>query len=213
MTFMEEVALDAKPIWEKCLQVDFIKEMGNGTLSKEKFLNYIIQDSLYLRDYIKAHAMAVFKSRTLKEMKAFYSVLSYVNDSENATRLKYLSDNGLIDDDIENFEKNSACKAYADFLLDYAVNYDIPEIVMAFMPCMLGYYEVFQLIIEKYPEVMSSHYKDFVGDYTSAEYKKSCDDWIGFANDICESLDDERKNKLKKIYMRSSVYELEFWEM
>lgn len=213
MTFIEEIALGAKPIWEQCLQTDFIKEMGNGTLSREKFLNYIIQDSLYLRDYIKAHAMAIFRSRTLKEMKAFYSILGYVNDSENATRLKYLKDNNLTDDDIENFEKNAACKAYMDFLIYYAVNEEIPEILMAFMPCMLGYYEVFQLVLRKYPQIVNTYYKEFVSDYTSVEYKKSCDKWIEFGNDFCENLDGERKNKLKDIYMKSSVHELAFWQM
>lgn len=210
---MEETALSAKPIWEQCLQLNFIKEMGNGTLSNKKFLDYIIQDSLYLRDYIKAHAMAIYKSRTLKEMQTFYSVLGYVNDSENATRLKYLKDNNLTDDDIEGFEKSPACKAYSDYLLDYAVNYDIPEILMAFMPCMLGYYEVFEFILKKYPNITNSYYKDFVSDYTSAEYKKSCDDWISFVNEICEPLDEERKNKLKDIYIESSLHELDFWKM
>ncbi|MFI3238617.1 MAG: TenA family transcriptional regulator [Lachnospiraceae bacterium] len=210
---MEEIALDTQPIWEQCLQVGFIKEMCNDTLSQEKFLNYIIQDSLYLRDYIRVHAMAVFKSRTLKEMKVFASVLGYVNDSENATRLKYLSDNNLTDDDIENFEKNHVCKAYTDFLFDYAVNQDIPEILMAFIPCMIGYYEVFRLVLKQYPQIMTSYYKEFVCDYTTNEYKKSCDEWIAFANVICESLDDERKNNLKKIYTQSSMYELEFWKM
>ena len=210
---MEETALSAKPIWEQCLQLDFIKEMGNGTLSNKKFLDYIIQDSLYLRDYIKAHAMAIYKSRTLKEMQMFYSVLSYVNASENATRLQYLKDNNLTDDDIEGFEKNSVCKACSDYLFDYAVNYDIPEILMAFMPCMLGYYEVFQLILKKYPNITNSYYKDFVFDYTSAEYKKSCDEWIAFANAICEPLDEKRKNKLKDIYIESSLHELDFWKI
>lgn len=37
MTFMEETALSAKPIWEQCLQLEFIKEMGNGTLSQKNF--------------------------------------------------------------------------------------------------------------------------------------------------------------------------------
>ena len=35
--------------------------MGEGTLDRQAFLDYIVQDSLYLRDYLKAYAMALFK--------------------------------------------------------------------------------------------------------------------------------------------------------
>ena len=213
MTFMEEVAVTADNIWKECSEVEFLTEMVNGTLSKQRFLDYMIQNSLYLRDYIKAHAMALYKSRSLKEMKAFYSVLAYVNDSENATRLKYLMDYNLTDEDIDSFEKHPACENYTKYLIDYSVNEDIPEILMAFMPCMLGYYEVFKIIIDQYPQVTNSYYKDFIADYTSDEYKKSCDYWIKFTNEICEPLEEKRKEKLKSIYIESSMHELAFWQM
>ena len=35
-------------------------------------------------------------------MQVFYSVLGFVNASENATRLQYLADFGLTDDDVED---------------------------------------------------------------------------------------------------------------
>lgn len=213
MTFMDEIQLIVKPIWKKCLDVDFLKEMGKGTLSEDRFLNYIIQDSLYLRDYIRAHAMAMFKSRTLKEMQAFYSVLGYVNDIENSTRLKYLTDVNLTDDDIEKFEKNEACKKYTDFLIMVSVEEDIPEILIAFIPCLLGYHEVFTLLLERYPQVMDSYFNELVYDYTSLDYKKKCEEWIVFVNEICEPLDENRKKKLKEIYIQSSKYELDFWKL
>ena len=114
--------------------------MGENTLDRGEFLDYIVQDSIYLRDYLKAFAMGIVKSRTLKEMQVFYSVLGYVNDSENATRLKYLADGGLTDAMVDAMEKRQSCAAYTRFLLDTAQNEDIPEILMAVMPCMLGYY-------------------------------------------------------------------------
>ena len=79
--------------------------MGEGTLDRQAFLDYIVQDSLYLRDYLKAYAMALFKSQTLRQMQVFYSVLGYVNDGENATRLRYLSEAGLTDDDVDTMEQ------------------------------------------------------------------------------------------------------------
>lgn len=213
MKFIEEVTETTKDIWGKCVEGQFLTELGNGTLSREKFMDYIIQDSIYLRDYVKAYAMALFKSRTLKEMKAFYSVLGYVNDSENVTRLEYLADYDMTDEDIEHIEKMPACKEYTDFLMYYAVQEDVPEILMALMPCMFGYYDVFQLLKKKYPQVVNSYYGKLVEDYTSIEYKESCDYWMEFVNELCENLDSKRKKKLREIYMESSKQELYFWEM
>lgn len=213
MTFMEEVASGADEIWQQCAKVSFLTEMGEGTLSPQRFLNYIVQDSIYLRDYLRVHAMALFKSRTLKEMKMFYSELSFVNDSENATRLKYLNDNDMTDDDVEGMVKLPACKAYTDFLLECAVNKDIPEILMALIPCMVGYYEVFRIIRRKYPQVMNSYFGNLVEDYTSDGYRESCQRWMKFTDDICRDLDEKRKEELKSIYLKSSMLELRFWKM
>lgn len=213
MNFMQEVALSAKNIWEQSANESFLTEMGNGTLNRKQFLDYIVQDSIYLRDYLKAYAMAMFKCRTLKEMQVFYSVLGFVNDSENATRLKYLEDNNMTDDDVENVQKKPECAAYTKFLIDAAVNYDVPEILMAVMPCMFGYYDVFMLVRQKYPQVIDSYFGGLVADYTSKEYAECCDYWMDFTNDICKDLSDERKKKLKEVYLQASMHELYFWQM
>lgn len=46
-----------------------VKELGEGTLDKNKFKRYLIQDYLYLKEYAKIYAMAVVKSQSIKEMK------------------------------------------------------------------------------------------------------------------------------------------------
>lgn len=213
MTFMDQVIADSMPLWERAANESFLEQMGTDTLDRRQFLDYIIQDSIYLRDYLKAFAMAIFKSRTLKEMQVFYSVLGYVNDSENATRLQYLADAGLTDADVEGMEKQPACAAYTKFLLDTAVQEDVPEILMTVMPCMLGYYHVFKVLLERHPAVLETYYAPLVQDYTSAYYQDSCDTWTALCNEVCEGLDGERKKKLNGLFQTASKHELYFWEM
>ena len=149
MSFMEEVIAGSKSLWDAAANSEFIEQMGKGTLDKAKFLDYRVQDSLYLRDYARAYAMAMFKSHTLQEIQVFYSVLGFVNEHENATRLRYLSDAGLTDADVENIPKKPACAAYTGFLIKTAQEEEIPEIPMAVMPCMLGYYDVFERLVQR----------------------------------------------------------------
>ena len=39
------------PVWEQCLQTEFLQKMENGTLSEDCFKSYLVEDSLYLREY------------------------------------------------------------------------------------------------------------------------------------------------------------------
>ena len=54
MTFFEEAVAAAMPLWRAAADEDFLTGMGEGTLDRQAFLYYIVQDSLYLRDYLKA---------------------------------------------------------------------------------------------------------------------------------------------------------------
>lgn len=209
-----DIALEkTKGIWEDCIKTNFLQDMMTGNLMKEKFLNYIIQDSIYLRDYLKAYAMAIFKSRTLKEMQIFYSVLGFVNDSENATRLKFLEDNGMTDSDVEKIEKLPECSAYTKFLIDTAINEEIPEILMAVMPCMIGYYIVFDKVKSLAPHLLNGYYGGLISDYSSVMYRENCRIWTEFINEQCTNLGEERNDKLIKIFIEASNHELEFWKM
>ena len=201
------------PLWRAAADEDFLTGMGEGTLDRQAFLDYIVQDSLYLRDYLKAYAMALFKSQTLRQMQVFYSVLGYVNDGENATRLRYLSEAGLTDDDVDTMEKKPACAAYTDFLLRVAREEDVPEIVMAVMPCMVGYRFVFEELLRRCPAVLEGPYAPLVRDYTAPEYAAACAEWTDFTTALCAHLPAERRAHLIDLFVQASAHELYFWQM
>ena len=209
MTFFEEAVAAAMPLWRAAADEDFLTGMGEGTLDRQAFLDYIVQDSLYLRDYLKAYAMALFKSQTLRQMQVFYSVLGYVNDGENATRLRYLSEAGLTDDDVDTMEKKPACAAYTDFLLRVAREEDVPEIVMAVMPCMVGYRFVFEELLRRCPAVLEGPYAPLVRDYTAPEYAAACAEWTDFTNALCAHLPAERRAHLIDLFVQ--CHNLSFW--
>jgi len=48
-----------------------VQRIGDGTLPKESFLHYIIQDYFFLQNYARAHAMGAYKSKLLAQSKEF----------------------------------------------------------------------------------------------------------------------------------------------
>lgn len=67
MSFVDECIQDSLPIWEQCLDSEFLKKLENGTLEEACFAGYIVDDSLYLREYAKVFAWGMTKAETMED--------------------------------------------------------------------------------------------------------------------------------------------------
>ena len=188
--------------------------MGEGTLDHDKFVEYMIQDSIYLRDYLKIFAYAVAKAPNWADMQLFNGMLAYCDDGENKTRLDILASVGLTDADIDKTPMKRQCRDYCDFLKKWGQEGTQAEIIMAMLPCMWGYRYVFEQLVAKHPEAMD--HPDFgpvIADYVNAGYAWYCDYWYDIGSEKCADFTDEEKAHLKAIYREASQHELWFWEM
>ena len=52
-TFVQQLVQESLPVWEKCLHSEFLERLADGTLDEACFKGYIVEDSLYLREYVK----------------------------------------------------------------------------------------------------------------------------------------------------------------
>ena len=60
MDFVNLCIKDSMPIWQQCLETPFLRKMAGGTLDEACFRDYIVDDSLYLRQYAKVFAWGIF---------------------------------------------------------------------------------------------------------------------------------------------------------
>ena len=51
-----------------------------GTLDEACFKGYIVEDSLYLREYAKVFAWGMTKARTMETLRNYYSLLGFVQE-------------------------------------------------------------------------------------------------------------------------------------
>ena len=75
MAFMKDILTRNIPIWEECAATPFVQEVQTGKLPLEKFKRYMIQDSIYLKNYARIYGKAIFHADTLREIQLFNSVL------------------------------------------------------------------------------------------------------------------------------------------
>ena len=171
-----------------------------------------IQDSIYLKHYARVYGKAIYHATALRDIQLYYSVLNFVTDTESAVRLKYLSQFGMTDDDMEWIAPLPENQHYIDFLLQIAERGNECEMIMAILPCMLSYSYIFRKLSAQ-PGSKESRYWDFIQDYADDLYAESCRELCNFADRKCGELNKLEKEKLSRIFEKASLLELDFWNM
>lgn len=213
MGFVKECVADSLSIWKRCLDSAFLRQLEAGNLCEECFKGYIVDDSLYLREYAKVFAWGMIKAKIMDDVRQCYSLLSFVNEGEGATRLYYLNRYGLKDVEIQFLPQRPENKTYTDYMIDAAQNGGMEECMMACLPCMLSYAWIFQCLFERSPSVKDTPYWPMVRDYVDTEYEKTCRQWVEYTDRLCGQLSPARKRKCMEIFRACSIHELHFWEM
>ena len=104
MSFMEDILEQNKPVWDKCIATLFVQDMKDGKLPIEDFKEYMVQDSIYLKNYARLYGKMIWHSRALRDIQVYYGALNFVTEMESAVRLGYLKRFEMTDSDIEDLE-------------------------------------------------------------------------------------------------------------
>ena len=213
-TFVQQLVQESLPVWEKCLHSEFLTHLADGTLDEACFKGYIVEDSLYLREYAKVFAWGMTKAKDMQTIRTYYSLLSFVNESEDAARLHYLKHFGLTDEGIQSLPLRPENRAYVDSMIEAAKNGEgAAECMMACLPCMLSYGWLFQKLLQHSPAVKDTYYGPLVLDYAGPGYDAACRAWAERAEAACTGLSPERAARCRAIFRACSEHELHFWEM
>ncbi|EGT3615436.1 thiaminase II [Clostridium perfringens] len=214
MRFTEKLLKEVMPIWDKYLEHPFIKEIGEGTLDKNKFKEYLVQDYLYLKEYAKIFCIGVVKARTMEEMRFFYSSIKGTMEDETAVHIEYLKDFGISEIEAEKREYKGTTISYTSYMQAIALKGDLDEIAIATLPCTWSYSYIGRYIAEKYADKLEKNFfKPWIEEYASDGFAEFTDRWLEYVDKTCSDLSEEKQNRLIEIFKRASLYELDFWNM
>ena len=212
MKFTDELFNEVREIWEGYLTHPFVKELGEGTLDHNKFKNYLIQDYLYLKEYTKVFALGLIKAKTINEMNLYYRSIKGTMEDESQVHINYLKGFGLEKDMLETYLPHLTTASYTSYMLGIALKGDLKEIAITILPCAWSYYFIGHYLQKTYT-IEDNFYQDWILEYASDDYKKVVDLWINYVNEVCADLTDAELHHLKDIFIKSSIYEIKFWDM
>ena len=123
-------------------ELPFNTELAAGTLSRERFQGYIVQDALYLAQYSRILAIAGARGPDAETLRAFGSCALEAVAVEQALHERYLTEFGVDPARLVDAEPSPDCLGYTSFLLATAYHEPWEVLVAALLPCFWIYWDV-----------------------------------------------------------------------
>ena len=202
--------------WQDYIGHDFVKKLSDGRLPKKAFLNYLIQDYLFLIHFSRAWALAVTKADTVVEMRACAATVSALVNDEISLRISLCAEAGIDEESLFSAEEHPANLAYTRYVLDAGHSGDFLDLMAALAPCVFGYGEIGARLIG---EQQDTPYRAWIETYGGSDYQHLC---VGLGNLIDDAVH-RRLGKTPTIgprwhtlchrFKTATRLEVEFWQM
>lgn len=203
----------AMPVWSTYFDHPFVKGIGDGTLAREKFRYYMIQDHKYLMQYAKVFALGLVKAVDEKDMRMYSDLIKATLDTENAVHQAYLKELDVTAEAINSTPMALNNKSYTDYMIAQASKGGLPEIAVAVLACSWSYKVIGDHLASVLEHQGDSFYARWIRMYSSTDYRKANDDMIALVDRYCSSLSEEHLARLDEVLLDCSYYEYQFWDM
>lgn len=191
--------------YKEILRLPFVTELAAGTLSRERFLRYIAQDSLYIAQYCRVLSHIAARANDSETRRAFLDFAADGVAVEQALHSIYLPDASSRRD----AEMSPACLFYTSLLKSTA--YEPVEVEAAsVLPCFWIYQRVGHWIIE-HQAATDNPYSDWIATYSDPAFDASTQRAIEICDCLAAGASPEVRARMTEIYAACSRQEWLFW--
>ena len=214
MAVVDRLLAAAKPIWDRYHDHPFVKGIEDGTLDKEKFRYYILQDYLYLEEYAKVFAIGVAKAESLEMIRLFAGYINVLTDGEMDIHRGYMGELGITQEELDSTERAIDNLSYTSYMLRVAYEETQVEILAAILSCAHSYEMIAKRTIENNPDsVNHPFYGEWIKGYASDAYTKENVTLMAHLDRLTENYTEAQIQHLIDIFVISSRYEEKFWDL
>lgn len=183
--------------------LDFVRRLGDGTLSPEAFGWYLAQDALYLRDYARVLTEASGLAPTLEEQEfwaggAYRTLRTELRLHEARAR------------DVEPPRASEVTTAYLDHLLATAARGDYRVLIAAVLPCYWLYadlgHRLRTLARDDHP------YRDWLLTYDDPGFADATARAIALVTRHAADADPATREAMRRAFLASAEHEWRFFD-
>lgn len=210
-TFTDQIHTAAAPFWQKSFDHPFIHEIGDGSLPDAVFRYYLIQDHHYLNEFGKLHQRIAAKLSDPADVAFLEAGAQGLKDGEIAVRDGFFETLGITNAEVAQTPMAPATYNYVNHMYAELDRGTPGRAIAGLLPCYWLYNEIGQRLIAQGSPV--DLYQRWIETYDSDGYTDSVNTMIELTNKTAAKADAQEQASMQSSFVRSSAYELAFWQM
>jgi len=203
--------------WDAYAKHSFVEGLRTGELPRTAFLQYLIQDYVFLVHFSRAWSLGVVKSETLEEMKVCAGTVDALVNHEMALHVKTCAAEGITEEQLFAAHEEVENLAYTRYVIDAGLQGDFLDLMAALAPCVFGYGEIGSRLFAGM--ATDTPYRNWIDTYAGSEYQEVCET-VGTMLDkaVQRRLGDDphtspRWAALQNRFTTATALEVGFWDM
>ncbi len=200
-------------LWAQAANKPFVVEMAKGVLDERRYRHYMIQDYLYLLDYIDI--LERIRERTddlaLEEFIGF--VIAQTNKETMQVHVPHMRALDITEDDVNRCPKSTAIIEYIDYMRRQVEEEGVLAGLTAQLQCSWVYAYIGQCMVQKYSaQIAASPYRGWFEAYTCEDYVVANQKWIDVLDAQAAGIQDGEAKQLCEIFQTCAAYENRLWD-
>ena len=211
MAFTDELWHAIETIYAAILHHPFLTGLSDGSLSRDSFQFYAVQDALYLREFARGLSIAAARAPRDEWIIMFNEHAAEALRVERALHEGFFQELGLSPDDVAATPLAPTNVAYTSYLLAVAYGRPFHEVVAALLPCYWIYWEVGKAL--ERAGSADPLYTRWIGTYASEAFGDVVRAVLTATNLMAGSLTAAERDAMRRHFVTASRYEWMFWDM
>jgi len=198
--------------YKEILNLPFNREVADGTLAKNKFRNYIIQDYFYLQNYKKAYEILLAKSPDERGKQFIVDAINGIDDEIKIVHMTYFKKYNITNEELLGSAPTPTTKSYNAYLNETATGKPFEVGLMATLPCNWIYYQV-ATDMKQSKQVEGNPYQEWIDAYGTTPWEESDTKvFVDLVEYYMENATEELRKEMEQAYKKAVEFEYMFWD-
>ena len=209
-TYFYKLKSSCNKEWSEYTDHKFLSDLVSNKLPDKNFKKYLVQDYIFLQQFLKILALSVYKSKSFEEINRSVNFIKGI-DHEIKLHISYCKKWKIPLKSLNNIVVEKANSAYTDYVLGIGKNGDNLDIFSCLSVCIIGYGEI-GFNLSKIKNWKKSRFNSWIKMYSSKEYQQVAKDNIIYLDTLFKNNKGKKLYILKKNFKKSTILERNFWD-